>query len=95
MVMGKAFQLHAYRSSWGFMKTTTKIYIVLVLLTTTACATVYDPVAEKYAADAADGAMAKAIWAACEAPTIGAVKRRFPNPDDMLRYLEDCTWARQ
>ena len=72
-----------------------KTLILLSLLIVSGCATVYDPVAEKYLQEAADGAMAKSIYLVCEATTLGALKRRFPNDEDMFRFIKDCVWLRQ
>lgn len=70
------------------------ISILLLTLCVTSCATVYDPVAEKYAADAADGLLTKAIYLACEAPTLGSLKRRFNTEAELLRYIKECAWSR-
>lgn len=41
-------------------------------------------------ANAADDTLESAEWAYCEAPTIGALKRKFNTKEKMDAYLESC-----
>ena len=73
------------------MKTT--IFIVLFLMLS-GCAQ-WRAVGEVEAAKTADTNLALAIYAACVAPTLGSLNRRFSNEEDLAEYIQHCRELRQ
>jgi hypothetical protein len=75
------------------MKWLTLIFLILVV-SASGCST-YIAAIETRSANAADLELKAAIWSACEAPTVGAVKRRFKTDEAIAVYFEQCKSLRQ